>query len=128
VAEFIGIENILHGTVIHRDNNHATIAVNGEKIEALWDGEVNDNVFIMIRPEDITFTLARGKSSARNVFEGKITRINSIGTLVRIEVDCGFPLLGVLTVRSSQELEFDVGKTVFASFKVTALHVIKRWS
>ncbi len=128
VAEFIGIENILHGTVIHRDNNHATIAVNGEKIEALWDGEVNDNVFIMIRPEDITFTLARGKSSARNVFEGKITRINFIGTLVRIEVDCGFPLLGVLTVRSSQELEFDVGKTVFASFKVTALHVIKRWS
>jgi tungstate transport system ATP-binding protein len=127
VAEFVGVENILGGTVIQKEDNLATIAVNGKRIEAIWDGEVDDSVFVIIRPEDITFTLVRGKSSARNVFEGRITRINPVGTLVRIEVDCGFPLLGVLTVRSSQELDFDVGKSIFASFKVTALHVIKRW-
>jgi molybdopterin-binding protein len=48
------------------------------------------------------------------------------GPLVRIEVDCGVPLLGVLTAVSAQELDLTVGKQVFASFKATAIHIIKR--
>jgi tungstate transport system ATP-binding protein len=127
VAEFVGVENILGGIVIEKDDNLATIEVNGNAIQAISDYGVGDRVYALIRPEDITFTLARGTSSARNVFEGKITRITPVGPLIRIEMDCGFPLLGVVTKRAAQELDLTIGKQVCASFKATAIHTIKRW-
>jgi len=128
VAEFVGVENILGGVVIEKDDNLVTVEVNDSSIEAISDCEVNDRVYVLIRPEDITFTLARDTTSARNMFKGKVIRITQVGPLVRIEIDCGFPLLGVVTRRSSQELDLAVGKEVYTSFKATALHVIKRWN
>lgn len=128
VAEFVGVENILSGVVTEKYDNLVIVEVNGNGIQAVSDCAIGDGVYVLIRPEDITFTLARDMSSARNVFRGKITRTNSVGPLMRIEVDCGFPLLGVLTGRSAQELGFAVGNEVYASFKATALHIIKRWS
>ena len=128
VAEFIGIENILGGVVIEKDDNLATIEVNGSIIQAISDYAVGDRVYVLIRPENITFTLAKDTSSARNVFKGKITRTTPVGPLVRIEVDCGFSLLGVVTKRSAEELDLSIGKEVYASFKATAIHILKRWN
>ena len=46
------------------------------------------------------------------------------GALVRLSLDCGFPLIALITRMSFEELKLEVGKTVFASFKATAIHVI----
>jgi tungstate transport system ATP-binding protein len=62
------------------------------------------------------------------VFEGSITRVVPLGSLVRIEAYCGVSLLGVVTKRSAEELGLITGKRIFASFKATALHTIKRWN
>jgi tungstate transport system ATP-binding protein len=62
------------------------------------------------------------------VFGGKIIKIAPMGPLVRIEADCGFPLLGVITKRSAEELGLKVGSIVQASSKATAVHVIKKWA
>jgi tungstate transport system ATP-binding protein len=128
VAEFVGVENILKGVIVDKDDNLVTIQVNGGNIQAISDYGIGDTVYALIRPEDITFTLAKGRTSARNVFKGEITKIASVGPLVRIEVDCGFPLLGVMTKRSAEELGFSIGRKIHASSKATAVHVIKRWS
>ena len=128
VAEFIGIENILGGIVIERDDNLATIAMNNSTIQAISDYAIGDRVYVLIRPEDITFTLAKDSSSARNIFKGKITGTTPVGQLVRIKVDCGFPLLGVVTKRSAEELNLTIDEEVYASFKATAIHTIKRWN
>ena len=127
LAEFVGIENILTGVVVEKDDNLAIVAVDGGTIQVVSEYAVGDRVDALIRPEDITFTLSKHTSSARNVFQGKITRLTTVGPLARIEVDCGFPLLGVLTKRSAQELELAVGSEVYSSFKATAIHTIKRW-
>lgn len=105
-----------------------TIQINSSAIQAISDYEIGDTVYALIRPEDITFTLAKGRTSARNVFEGKIIKIAQVGPLVRIEADCGFPLLGVITKRSADELDLKVGSRIQASSKATAVHVIKRWA
>jgi len=128
VAEFVGIENILSGVVVEKEDSLVTIKVNGNAIQAVSEHVVGDSVYVLIRPEDITFTLARDTSSARNVFQGRISRITSVGPLVRIEVDCGFPLLGVVTKTSAQELYLATGREVYVSFKATAIHAIKRWN
>ncbi len=128
MAEFVGVENILGGTITHKDDSLATIDVNGRFIQAISDYDVGERVDVLIRPEDITVALHKDASSARNMFSGKITRILPLGALVRIEVDCGFPLLGVITKRSAEDLELAAGKEVYTTFKATAVHVIRSWN
>ena len=125
VAEFIGVENILSGIISAKDDTLVTVDVNGAAIEAISEFDIGDKIYVVIRPEDITFTLAKEKSSARNVFQGEIARMTTVGQLARIEVDCGFTLLGILTKRSAEELNLNLGKKIYASFKATAVHVIK---
>jgi len=126
VAEFVGVENILAGVVTGKENELAIINVNGKEIQAITDFSQGENVYVMIRPEDITFTRTKDTSSARNIFEGRINRIIPLGPLTRVEIDCSIPLLGVITTRSASELELTTGSKLFASFKATAIHVIKR--
>lgn len=127
LAEFVG-NNILSGVIIDRDNNLVTIDVNGSFIQAISNYGIGEKVHALIRPEDVTLALHKEASSARNTFKGRITKIFLLGPLVRVEVTCGFPLLSVVTKRSAEDLNLTVGETVYATFKATAIHIIKRWN
>lgn len=128
VAEFVGVDNILSGVIVARDNNLVTIDVNGGNlIRAISNYGAGELVHVLIRPEDITLALSQDASSARNTFEGRITKIVPRGPIIRIELTCGFPLLGVVTKQSAEDLNLTIGKPVYASFKATAIHIIKRW-
>jgi len=127
VAEFVGIENMLPGRVLQRDENLLTVDVHGHRIQAVSEQALDGEVYVLVRPEDITFFLSREISSARNMLGGVITKMTSSGPLMRIEADCGFPLFGVVTRSSAYDLGLGVGKNINASFKATAAHVIKRW-
>ncbi len=128
VAQFVGVENILSGVIANREDNLVTIDVDGYPIQAISDYGTGEKVHTLIRPEDITLALRKDASSARNTFEGRITRLLPVGALVRVEVACGFPLLVVVTKRSAQDLKLTVDKKVYATFKATAIHIIKRWN
>jgi molybdopterin-binding protein len=52
--------------------------------------------------------------------------VSAAGPLARVTVDCGFPLVAVITNRSLEELGLAVGQDVVASFKASAVHVIPR--
>jgi tungstate transport system ATP-binding protein len=128
VAQFVGVDNILGGVIVNRDNELVTIDINGNLIQAISEYGIGEEVHVLIRPEDITLALRKDASSARNTFEGRITRLLPVGALVRIEVTCGFPLLAVVTKRSAEDLGLAVKKKVYATFKATAVHIIKRWN
>lgn len=127
VAEFVGIDNMLPGTVIEHNDNLLTVDVLGHQIQAVSNGLTGNDVYVLIRPEDITFSLSKNMTSARNMFQGTITRLTPVGALMRLEIDCGFPLLGLVTRSSAGDLELEIGKNICAIFKVTATHVISRW-
>ena len=128
VAEFVGVENIIHGVVVSSEDKIATIDIGGNVIEAISDYAVGEEVSACVRPEDVTLALSRVSSSARNSFAGEITRVVSLGPLSRIEIDCGFSLVALVTRRSAEELDLGKGKPVYATFKATGVHVIKRES
>ena len=113
--------------VVDRDGELLSVRVNDHSLQVVSSQAVGEKVYVLIRPEDITFALATQKSSARNNLDGTIKRMAPVGPFVRIEVDCGFPLLGVVTRNSAEELEFNIGKRISASFKATAIHLIERW-
>jgi tungstate transport system ATP-binding protein len=124
IARFVGMENILEGIVAANTNCIADINVEGQMVQGVSSCTIGGTVNVSIRPEDITLSLTKSSSSARNVFFGKITTMVPTGPLVRITMDCGFPLIALITRLSADELNLEIGKTVFASFKAAAIHVI----
>jgi tungstate transport system ATP-binding protein len=126
VAEFVGVENIIDGVVKSSEDKVVAIDIGGRLIEAISDYTAGAEVSACVRPEDITLALSRVSSSARNSFSGEITGVVSTGPLTRVEIDCGFPLVALITKRSAEALGLEKGKQVYAAFKATGVHVIKR--
>jgi tungstate transport system ATP-binding protein len=125
VAGFVGMQNILKGVITSNEDGVVSIDVRGKLIEAISDYQAGEEVCVCIRPEDIALSFSKPSSSARNAFEGEIKSIISSGPLASVELDCGFPLVALMTVRSAKEMELGIGKRIFASFKATAVHVVK---
>ena len=125
VAEFVGMENIIDGIVVSNEGEMTTIDVNGTLIEAVTDYSPGEEVSVCIRPEDVTVALARLSSSARNSLGGAITWTVSSGPLCRVEIDCGFPLVALVTRRSAEEMGLEKGTQVFGTFKAVSIHVIR---
>ena len=85
-------------------------------------------VVCCIRPEQVTIStdMPIGRSSARNTFTGTIVKISPMGLFYRVYLDCGFPLISYVTTQSLENLDLCEGKTVAASIKATAIHIIKK--
>jgi len=126
VAELVGVENIIEGVIISNEKGVSIVDIGGNVIEAISDYATGEEVYLCIRPEDVTLALSKAQSSARNSFIGEITRVVSIGSLTRIEIDCGFQLIALVTKRSAEELNLELRSKVYATFKATGVHVIKR--
>jgi len=126
VAGFVECENILNGIIVTKQDELVGIAIGNNVIEVVSDCRIPERVSVCIRPEVVTLSNYKSFSSARNCFTGVITRIVPSGALSRVEIDCGFPLVALITKRSADEMGLENGKTVYANFKATAVHVIKR--
>ena len=121
VADFVGVENIIKG-VATKTKEKLTFVNTGNI--TLCSVEQNEgNVHVTIRPEDIILSNKRITTSARNVFEGKIKEISDRGALIKLNVDIGEPLVVFLTRQSFLDMELNVGKSVWAEFKATAVHL-----
>jgi tungstate transport system ATP-binding protein len=126
VAHFVGMENILEGKIVTNDEGIATVNIDNGAIQAISSYPVGKEVHACIRPEDITLALSSTRSSARNCFQAKITRVTFIGPLSRVEIDCGFWLVALVTKISAEELNLRAGKEVYATFKATRVHIMTR--
>ncbi len=126
IAAFVGMDNIIDGVITTNEDKAVAIDIDGKIIEAISDYAVGEKVCACIRAEDITLALSKSPSSARNSFAGEITTAVSIGPLTRVEINCGFPLVALVTKKSAEELNLKTGRRVRASFKATGVHVIKR--
>jgi tungstate transport system ATP-binding protein len=127
VAEFVGVDNIIDGIIVSREEGIVAVDIGDNKIiEAISNYPVGEEVCVCVRPENITLTLSKTTSSARNSFIGQITQAVSVGPLSRIEINCGFRLVALVTKRSAEELDLEKGKQVYATFKATGVGVLRR--
>ncbi len=129
VAAFVGVETILPGQVLEEKDGLVRVAVaGGFQAECVGRAPAGRLVYLCLRPEDITLWPAGdpAPSSARNHLHGRITRLLHQGALVRVTIDCGFPLVALVTRSSSQEMGLEPGREVTASFKASAAHLILR--
>ena len=68
-------------------------------------------------------TTKETKSSARNQLRGTIEAIVSEESLVRLTVNCGFPIDALITRESKEEMKLEVSREVTLSVKATAIHL-----
>ena len=128
VASFVGVETILTGKVIKKNGGTFVTSVEGREIEAVGDAHLGETVVLCIRPENVTLSTrpSQERTSARNVFPGRIVKIISLGFYQKVHLHCGFPLVASVTNHSLEELSLAEGKEVRASFKATAVTVIRK--
>ena len=143
IAEFLGAENVLAGTVHHlRDSapdwsgSHddvSDLSARGKHaiefragpltLYTVGDAEEGPG-HAVIRAEEILLSVEPHPSSARNVFRGRIIEVASSGALTRVTVDVqSTPLIAALTTRSADELGLTPGQAIHASFKAMAVHL-----
>jgi len=128
VASFVGVETILTGKVVKRNGGSFIASVEGREIEAVGDASLGETVVLCIRPENVTLSIRPSQegTSARNVFPGRIVKITPLGFFQKLQLDCGFPLVAYVTNHSLEELALTEGKEVKASFKATAITVMRK--
>ena len=127
IARFVGIDTLLRGVVRTNDNGHAGIEIGGETIEAISPCPPGQHVALYIRPEDVTVTLPDAgvsRTSVRNQFTGKVTKVMPNGPFVRLTIECGLSVTALITRRSCQDLNISVGTVVLIGIKATAIHVL----
>jgi tungstate transport system ATP-binding protein len=127
VAAFVGMETVLDGTVTACSQGVFTASVGDAEVEALGEEAVGAQVRLGVRPENVTLSLFQEtRTSALNHFPGHITRIVPKGPYYKVELDCGFFLAAFVTARSLEELRLRDKSKVIASFKATAVHVLRK--
>jgi len=52
--------------------------------------------------------------------------VSSTGGLVRVSLDCGFPLVAAVTRAAVEDLQLERGVRVSASIKAGAVHLVPR--
>jgi tungstate transport system ATP-binding protein len=128
VAAFVGVETVIPGIVLSNDDGLVQVAADTFHLEAVGEVEAGRQVFLCLRPEDITLWGSEDipTSSARNSLRGHIMRLTPQGPLVRVALDCGFPLVALVTKASVDGMGLEPGQKLQASFKATAAHLIAR--
>jgi molybdate transport system ATP-binding protein len=123
VAESVGVENVLPARIVARDAGLLTLETGGARLQAVDSGETGA-VVACIRAADVAITRdSAPESSMRNRLAGRVTSLTFERPLARVELDCGFPLVAVITAQSAEELELKPGDTVCAIVKTTSVHV-----
>jgi tungstate transport system ATP-binding protein len=128
VARFVGVETILDGQVVEWTRDLALVDVAGQMVEVAQRAEPGERVRLCVRPEDVTIFPGAPKPGGTREFNrlgGKVQRLMPSGPHVRVIIDCGFPLVALVTQRSVDELGFVPGSPVTAHFKATAPHLLR---
>ena len=127
VARIVGIETALEGRIVESTGGLTTVEVAGVTLHALAEDDVGPDVFVCISAEDIVLGQdGGGLTSARNQLRGRVVDLSSMGALVKVGLDCGFPLSAVVTRSAVEDLHLSPGMAVTASMKAGAVHLVPR--
>jgi molybdate transport system ATP-binding protein len=127
VAASVGVENVMAGMTVDVADGLATVQVGDASIRAAQADAARGPVFVCIRAEDVILERSQHREvSARNQWTGRVLAVQSAGSVVRVTVDCGFLLTGLITRPAYDELQLGSGSPVTALVKATAVHLVRR--
>ena len=127
VARTVGIETIHPAQIVGVCEDLATVRAGTAELLALSAGLAPGPVYVCIRGEDVT--LERNpdpQTSARNRLPATVSTLVPEGPLLRVILDCGFPLTAVITRPAAEQLGLQPGERLTALVKAPAIHLVPR--
>jgi len=127
VAEITAVETVQPGKILEMRDGLATVAVGDARLIALAEDLPADarEVYVCIRAEDVILMKADTvQSSPRNRWAATVLKLAREGPLVRVSLDCGFPLMALLTQSACEELALREGMQMVALVKAPQVHLI----
>lgn len=127
IAHIAGTETVLPARVLKVADGIITVAVGDVKLVAVAVGfpEEATEAHVCIRAEDVMLvTDALPAASARNRFSATVVALERDGPLLRVELDCGFPLKALLTPQAAAEMKLQPRAAVGVLIKAPHIHLI----
>ena len=129
VAGIVAVETIQPGRVLKFADGLATVSL-GDTILSAIEPDLplsTENVHVCIRAEDVALMTENGApGSQRNRLPAVVRTVTPEGPMIRVDLDCGFPLSALLTKQAREELILQPGKRVIAVIKAPHVHLIPR--
>jgi molybdopterin-binding protein len=127
VARLVGIETVTTGVVTAASDGVLHIAVGPAVVHAQGRAAVGAEVDICIRAEDVTLSRDDPAGmSAQNQWHARIASIVSDAGVLRVTLDCGFPLTALVTRTAGDGLGLRENAHVWAVVKATAVTALPR--
>jgi molybdate transport system ATP-binding protein len=129
VARILGTETVQPGVVLSVEDGLATVQVGTARVTAVptaADLPSEREVFVCIRGEDVALHRDGGEGSPRNRLAAVVQSLTPEGPLVRVGLDCGFPLVALVTRPACADLALQVGDRLTAAVKAPAVHLVPR--
>ncbi len=130
VARVVGTENVLPARLSRRQDGLVVVRAGGPagpELVAVDPGGMEDEAFACIRAEDVALEPHDGgASSARNRLAGRVVARRDEGPLTRLTVDCGVPLVALVTRASAEQFGLSPGARCWAVVKAPAVRVVAR--
>ena len=128
VAGIVAMETVQPGRVVESGDGLVTVVAGLSKLVALSPHLLaGSDVYVCIRAEDVI--LVKGvpaRSSPRNCLPAVVKGLAAEGSVMRIDLDVGFPLAAILTKQACEELALMSGDSVMALVKAPQIHLIPR--
>jgi molybdate transport system ATP-binding protein len=127
VARVVGTENVFPSRLLRREHGLVVVRAGSAELVGVDPGGVEDEAYACIRAEDVVVEPDRGQaSSAQNHLPGVVAARRDEGPLVRITIDCGVPLVALVTRASAERLRLVPGASVSAAVKAPSVRVVPR--
>jgi molybdenum ABC transporter ATP-binding protein len=126
------VETVQPGRVIAVAGNLITVAVGQTRLISAAEPAppAGSDVFVCVRAEDVVLAKSPDaglrQSSARNRLPGIVRALTPHGPMMRIDLDCGFPLAALLTKQACDELALRTDDSVLALIKAPHVRLVPR--
>jgi len=103
------------------------VTVGTSRLTTFDPGDMGSTVFVCVRAEEVILEREpSARASARNHLAGRVTGLTAEGPLVRVMLDCGFPIAALITRSAREDLDLHVGDVLTAVVKATSIHLVPR--
>lgn len=114
--------NLVRGEVVPEVGVHTT-GVAGELVIATGPHEISGTCWATFRPDAISLHSARPEGSPRNVWRGRVSRVEAHAGRVRVWLESPFPMHAEVTPAALAALPLRPGDEVWAAVKASQVRV-----
>lgn len=121
MAGFTLSRNVFTGITIDSEDDYTRVDVQGTRLIVIT--EQRGQIRLSLRPEDILLSKEPVHSTARNMLQGRVTKIVGCGALVYVTVNVPPDFVCLITRQSYEEMGLHQNIHLYVIFKASTVHV-----